>query len=600
LDDNIYIHEIYLLIEQHSAQFDNAQFDSLILWIESKERTSYEGESAEAIDRLHNHTIRRWLSALKPRSEEQISKLTEIRASYDAKESSSLAHPSFDSYTTFTSGYDLPIELEMFDQLSVEQQATYCAQFKQNYPHEMTEEGLSSILNTCIGKNPLKYYYSLDVFTDLPSIYIYNILYGFLAAIRNNLMTEYSLLLLFVERTVYSDRFKKEEDGTFKVWRWVANGIADLFSSISSRRNLFKYKEEDIHLFNKILIQLLVDDRFMDDSDRINGEITTQLLNSTQGKLHTALLECTLIGAELYSKENERKWPKYVADYFSSRLNRQRHADKDFSIALGYYLSSLIFLDKAWVDTNSTLIFDTKNDLHLRYTLVGCFSIYLPVTGSLYDFFKRHDTFQLGLFINESTNSILDSIMRYCLWEWRYREIPPENDTSLFKFIIEHRNILHIQRLVHVVKEVRILTREQIIIAWKLILSVSTRDQQAFKDVFYSVIGFFDLYGKLDQDVAPLIKSSIQHLTEMGSGPNYLIRLLCKYGSSDLTIAADLLLETIRTVNTLPYADDEFLKLIEMFYKNNLKDRADAIALFFADKGSLFLKSLFDQYTTVG
>ena len=160
LNDDIYIHELYLLIEQKSPHFADSQFESLLFWIESREKTSFDGQSAADIDRYHDHTIRRWLMALQPSTAQQIEKLDQIRGKYDAKENSPISHPSFNSYMTFSSGYDSPVEPEKFDEMTVEDQAKYCAEFKQKDAWDTSEEGLSTILSQSIAKNPFKYYYS--------------------------------------------------------------------------------------------------------------------------------------------------------------------------------------------------------------------------------------------------------------------------------------------------------------------------------------------------------------------------------------------------------------------------------------------------------
>jgi hypothetical protein len=597
LNDDIYIHEPYLLIEQKSAHFTDSQFESLLLWIESREKTSFDGQSAAEIDRDHYRTIRRWLTALQPSDAQQIEKLDQTRAKYDAKESSPISHPSFTSYFTVSSGYDSPVEPETFDQMTVEDQAKYCAEFKQKDAWDTSEEGLSTILSNSISKNPFKYYYSLDLFADLGSLYIYNILYGFLNAIRNGLLNEYSLLVAFVERKVNSAGFQQEEEGKLKARNWVVGAIADLFGAIVTRRDLFQFTKEDLQLFNSILIRLLEDERFRDHSDMMKGDVATHVLNSTPVKLHRALIDSELVWADLYSQGKDAKWSTPVRDYFSGRLQEIGKADKDFFLATGFYLNSILFLDKEWVDKHYPLLFDTGKETHLKYTLLGCFSIYQQIIPDLYDFFKAHDTFRLGLSASENTNSSVDLIMRYSLWEWRFRKIGPDDLTSLLKYVIDKRNEGHVLRLIQVIKDFHFLTREQLIVVWKLILGISNEDQQRFKDVFYSLIAFIDVYGQLDKEVPPLIADSIKHFTEIGPASNYLVRLLCKYGVSNLEMAADLLYQLIRTINAIPYVDDDLRKLIESFYKNNVKEQADAICLFFADKGSLFLKDLYDNYS---
>ena len=193
--------------------------------------------------------------------------------------------------------------------------------------------------------------------------------------------------MVFVEGKVNSPAFKQEEEGNSKARNWVVGAIADLFGQIVTRRELFQFTEEDLQLFNSILIRLLEDDCFRDHGDRINGDVATHVLNSTPVKLHRALIDSALVWADLYSKGKDAKWPTPVRDYFSSRLLESGKADRDYFLATGFYLNSILFLDKEWVNEHYRLLFDTGKETHLKYTLLGGFSNYQQIVPDLYGFF---------------------------------------------------------------------------------------------------------------------------------------------------------------------------------------------------------------------
>ena len=73
--------------------------------------------------------------------------------------------------------------------------------------------------------------------------------------------------------------------------------------------------------------------------------------------------------------------------------------------------------------------------------------------------------------------------MRYSLWEWRVRKIGPDDQTSLLKYVIDNRNEGYVLRLIQVIKDFHFLTKEQLVVVWKLILAISNEDQQWFKDI---------------------------------------------------------------------------------------------------------------------
>ena len=95
--------------------------------------------------------------------------------------------------------------------------------------------------------------------------------------------------------------------------------------------------------------------------------------------------------------------------------------------------------------------------------------------------------------------------------------------------------------------------------------------------------------GSWIREVAPLIADSIKHFTEIGPASNYLVRLLCKYGVSNFEMAADLLDQLIRTVNGIPYADEDLRKLIESFCQKQCKRRRRTLFVsFLRTKGPCF------------
>lgn len=70
-------------------------------------------------------------------------------------------------------------------------------------------------------------------------------------------------------------------------------------------------------------------------------DLTTSVLNSSKGKIFSALIDYSMYFSHLIIEGEERKWKESIKSEFNTRLDRDFEPSVEFSYILGKYISHL-------------------------------------------------------------------------------------------------------------------------------------------------------------------------------------------------------------------------------------------------------------------
>lgn len=597
LTSDIYIHEPFLLLKEHSEGFDEKGFSSVVKWIEGIQKQEIKDQDTVRVQQTKDYYCKRWLSSLKAGNDENQIILTQKSQEYNERYPYEISHPEFDGYSTSSFGFDRPIEDETFRDMSIDDQIQFIKNFKPEHAGDTSDEGLAEQLKESVTDNPENYIFRLDKFLVLSSIYTQDLLEGLTKTVSNGTLTDFNLVLDFVDKVLISEEFKIKPETRIDYRRAFVMEAGEFAKTVVLNQEKFSLTREDLMRIINLLINLLNLEDFKDQDETISHDYSTHILNSTQGRLHLALLETTWLWAKLFGGKEEIKWPDEVKQYFSSRLNRNSPADKDYSMILGQQLHTFLWLDKPWVEENILRIFPNANPVHEEYTLSSSLSIYLRPDKRVYDLFQKYGLFDkaIGIYINGSGS--LESLCNYALYESRFWDGEKLGDKSILNKILANNNENQIYQLLYSAWKNKPLTKDQTVELWKKIISIADKDKNRFRPVFRALTWLVDIVNDLSDQTTSLLKQSIVNFEPNDREAYQLNRAIFKLADTNIKNAGSLLLQIFTTTDINPSSTSELQGFVEKLYISGHSEIANDICLYVGDnKGSLILKEIFEKY----
>lgn len=597
LTSDVYIHEPFLLLNERSPEFDVKEFASIVRWIEDIQKLEMKDEDPERIQQTKDYYCKRWLSALHAGNDEIKKLLNQKVQEYNERYPYDISHPEFDGYSTTRFGFDRPIADEEFNSMPTDDQVQFIKSFKPAHDGDTSDEGLAEQLRESVIEKPENYIFGLDKFLEVSPIYTQDLLEGLTKTIRKGALTDFNLVLDFIEKVLVSEEFKTKPETRIDYRRAFVSEAGEFAKTVVLNQERFSLTSEDLKRILILLIKLLSLDEFKDHNETISHDYSTHVLNSTQGRLHLALLEATLLWAKLFAGEKEVKWPDEVKLYFTSRMNRNSPADKDYSMILGQQLHNFLWLDKLWVEENILGIFPGGNPVHEEYSLSSALSIYLRPYKNIYDLFLKYALFDKAIGMYSTASGSLESLCNYALYEWRFWEGDKLEDKSILNKILANNNENQIYQLIYSVWKNKILTKDQTIDLWNKIISIADKDKNKFRPVFRALTWLVDIVDNLSDETTSLLNQSIDNFEHNDREAYQLSRTIFRLADTNIKNAGSLLLHILTTTDINPYSTTELQGFVEKFYQAGHIEIANDICHYIGDrKGSLILKGIFEKY----
>lgn len=594
--NGLFIHEPYLLIKEASPGYTAEQFDKTIDWIEKSTKVEqWEGHTEEYAISHRSYKVRKWLSAFALTEPVSIEKLKQIVQEYDAKNDWQFEHPEYDGYSTIRIGPDIPVKPEEFIELDIDAQLKFMQEFVAPAHEPTAYRGLAMVLESNCAKNPEKYLFELDKFLNTHTVYLQGLIKGFSHAVRNKEIDSYSPVLQFIRKKISAPGFDQEEDKEHRDKEGFIREVENYFSTLVQRKDLLISKEDIVDMI-EIIISILNNPGFHDNTDKIFNGYITHVMNSLQGRLLTAMLDlCQLYAEKFMQQDDPVKWPEVARNYFSNNLNRTGNAAKDLSIVLGSRLLLFYYLDKNWVMELFDAIFNTQDAQQYEYTFATAINSYYNPDHAVYQLLSEHGFFEQALDRYPDSTGTLRQVMTYGIQEWQFWGIPPDGDKGIINGIIKRANPSHFKELIDVIFRVKYLSYPLIKILWRKMLDAA-KANPGIKELSANMLWLAELSGKIDDETVALSLETIDNIDKGSKDVYSFTRHIYQHADSNLEKAAQIVQTLFEKGITQPYYDIEPKKFVRKLFESGRKDSANEICKLVADMQSFALQDIYNEF----
>jgi len=394
LNDYNIKHEVYIFLKQNFSAFQQEEKDRVIDWIES----GPDREDKEDVEGKRKAYWRQeWLSAIVPSG---YTRAKELYEKYKALTNVEPDHPDFSSWSEMGWGPDpSPISVDILVQKNNSDIANYLSSYKETGKtwRGPSREGLQEALSEAVRTHPEKFYVDLQPFARVPIDYQYRIIGGFRKAWEEKLDLDWDKIISFCTQIVTPKEFwvNPEQNGESNHRDIIVSEIADLVTD-GTRDDSRAFPQNLLPQVEELLLFFLTK---VEPKLERPDDLLFEVLNSTKGRVLTALMNYSLRVARLSNQSTTTKWSGRVKDEFTRRLNRTIEPDPRFSLTLGRYLPNLYYLDKQWVESNINLIFPRDIEEHWQATMEG-YLLHGKVYSVIYDLLRSNGHYQKAIKTN--------------------------------------------------------------------------------------------------------------------------------------------------------------------------------------------------------
>lgn len=375
LEDVELFHEVYILLEERAKELNSAQIKQVREWIEAL------GSDRDPDEREEHgkYLRRRWLAALKETDDERIETLRkEYGAGGGETERRSFKSWSEAGMVVNTS----PLALEKMERMTNQEIAGFLKDWKEKDVWELeriSREGLSDVLKRCVKGNPQKFAEELSPFASIPLLHQRDLIQGFRDAWGAGTTFNVRDVLSFIRQIIGERHFweKEYEEKAPNYRNWVISEIAR-FVEAGVRTDEHAFEKEALADIENVLLTLA--EKAASTVDEKQRHAISSVIGSPRGSVLSAMVLYSLRYARVVAESRAERWPRPIRDNFTQRLDHRTERSIDFSVTLGKFLPTLVFLDKNWVYKNLERIFPKEMDRKWK----AAFGAYVSYTGPVY------------------------------------------------------------------------------------------------------------------------------------------------------------------------------------------------------------------------
>ena len=591
LEDELLKHELYELLKNNCSVFSKEEITKVLNWIESKNYyIPEEIKDKDQVNKILAYRKKEWLSALLE------TKNADILSSYEKYNKINpvqLDHPGFVFWRETTRGYKSPVAK---DDLLIKTNEEIAEYFK-NTKEQLDIEGLADSFKNCVLENPEKFTNNIKPFLNVPRIYQHALLWGLGGAWRSKKDINWQVVFDFIFKLIASEDFWNEEYKGYNYRNWIISQIADLIEEGTKDDN-HAFSPEFLPVAENILL-ILVEKTISDLPDM--NDLVTSVLNSTKGKIFSAMVNYSLRYARLYKRENEERWAENIKKEFTNRLNREIESSLEFSVILGEYLPNIYWLDKNWVIDNINKIFLIDNDIHWKSAFTGYLFYSSSIHKDIY-FLLRQNGHYAKAIKNEFSDSHIKArlVQHICigyLKDWENLE----DEGSLIFQLIENKNINQLLEIVDFFwllrDELTDNIKSKVKPLWKKLyeLSKQYKESQEYKKLFSNLSKWLSLIDEIDDEAYGWLKISAKYV-DMDFNILFFIENLMQHASKTPKKVGEIYLEMLKAGIYPYYEQEQTQNIVRSLYENKEKEIADKICNLYGEKGYLFLKDIYKKY----
>ncbi len=590
-------HELYELFKNHSAEFDDAQIQRILKWVESEDFSAlvkyYEGKDKAELERAIAHYKKEWLTSLLDSGDK---KVRELYDKYSEIAPEEIAHPGYNVWTSGVS-VGLPRSEKLEEKLEGKKNEEI-VEYLRNYKREPEkwEDVISVADSLAIGfkdyvtKNSVQISETIEPFLSLPVKFQVSLLSGLIKALENKEKINWHNILNFCLELLGKEDF----------WQTISQEKEELVKEIarliitSTRDKSTAIDQENLPIVEKILITMASND----PSQRPEiADLFTSVLNSTKGNIYSAMILYSLRYAELKS---EKVWKKEIKEYFENKID-ETTAPIEFYVTMGQYLPYISHLDNNWVSANINKVFPKDQEERWKATTTGYFYSSNTLYLDLYRLLRESNNYSkmLGTDFEDKFVSTR-AVDHVCIAYLNGLENIDEQE-SLIRKIIDTANIKKISEVVNFVWRIKIKLsaeqKEKIIVLWeKLVERLLPKEYEPeISKVLSSLSNWINVIDDLNQRCVKLLKISARHI---GADFNLflLIDNLTKFVDTKPREVGEIFNEAITKETLLFHKVEQVQKIVTILFEKEATDIANEICEKFWENKQFFLKEICDKY----
>ena len=588
-------HELYKLLEENNSKLNEEEFQKIIDWIESLDYSKYyEDVSSEQLEIVTAYKKKEWLWSIKASN----TKAQKLYEKYNILNSSELEHPGFDIWTSGAEwvGHQSPIkEKDVFCNKTVDEIIQEIITFnpskieKERFTRDSDLiEGLADDLADCVKENPNKYSVEIEKFINLDWIYQYHLIYGLTNAWKEKKKFEWSKVFDFFLKILDEVFFASQEQYVI----WIKGQIASLIED-GTKNDENAFDKRYLPQAKEVLF-LLINNKEAEQIE-YDGDMSTYVLNSINGKALHALVNYTLRYGRLNSSENI-KWEEDVKEFFTKQLDENTEYSKSIFTILGDYLPNLRFLDKEWVDSNFNQIFPIENDDLWEIAISGYFLYSSTVYTDIYEQFKQYGHIDKALkFKFRSDRAKQKVIQHICIMSNSSKDNETIFDVIALK---DKESILEIIRFMWQVdrKNITEEARRKIFNLWQKIYEVFRVDDSNCSQVIFSTLSkWFVFIDTINDEILPYLKLTVKN-TEKSHNSYFIIEELERLVKNSPGYVGELYIEMLNNENFPTYKQEQIENIVDSLYKFGENGNAKIICNLYRKKGLYFLNEISKKY----
>ena len=495
--------ELYELLKNHCKEFSKDEINRIIQWIESK---SYH-EDRLSVNHKENelylaHLKKEWLSAILETNDPDVKKLyAKYHEIYPGK-----IEPPEKFVRPHLSKTVSPISKEQLLQKSNDGIVQYLNNFREGDRDWgiVSSHALCDVFRESIIENPQRFVEGLESFANLKRPYQYGLLVGLTEAWRANKDFKWESIFIFINTIIESNSFWNEvfQKGRSNYRNWIVSQIADLIEEGTNKDN---------HLFDLTLlpqaekILLILSQRSEGDLFEM-GDLVTSVLNSSKGKIYSAMLNYSLCYARHNQKDMNSHFNEAIKEEFARKLDPQIEPSEEFSLTLGKFLINLCYLDKQWVKDNINKIFPKENEIHWKAAFTGYLFYSGTVYIKLYNLLKLNGHYSNALNTEFKDPHIAEHLVQHiCIGYMEGLENLDDRD-SLINQMLDIWNSHHITELIRFLKyynkESTDEKKQKVIDLWRIIILKTSLDLKNTENIniLSELNNWISLINELDEE----------------------------------------------------------------------------------------------------
>lgn len=598
LDEVSLTHELYELLKNNCSSFSREQIKRVLGWIESRDYhvpSEIKGNE-ERVKSIQARRKKEWLSSLLETKDPDVMSLYE---EYDKINPEEIEHPGFLVWSEIQVGTVSPIEGDKLCNMSSREIVEYLINWEEKGWKKPTKEGLSRSFLNCVSENPQKFANDPEPFLKTQLIYQHALLWGLCDAWRAKKDFAWDGVLDFMQRIIEPDDFWTRDYGEKRpnYRNWIISQIADLIEQ-GTQNDSHAFKRKLLTQAERILL-ILAEKTKSDLSEMI--DLVTSVLNSSKGKIFSAMVECSLRSARMAKNTESERWVKPIKDDFDKRLDRNTEPSLEYSVTLGKYLASLSSLDKKWVADNINRIFPKNDDKHWRAGFTGYLFYASGIYKDIYFLLRKKGHYAKAVRSNFVDHGITERLVQHICVGYLEGWEKLDDDKSLMSQLIKRENVAQLSAVVSFFWMQRDKLNERIKAKvkplWGRLFEIVSRNEidPEYQKIASDLSKWLSLIDDIDQLTLEWLKLSARY-AQMHFATPFFIEYLLEHASRTPVEVGEIYLEILKSDCYPDYKKEDIQELVRRLYDQGQKKTADRICNMYVAKGFDFLRAVYEEY----